>query len=321
MKNDLKKMIWKSITMMRPLANKIPWFQEVYAKLNGLEAPPGHFYSPFPDLEAVRLKEKEIFETRPREIPGINLNEEHQLQLFRKFIRYYNEQPFTHDKSKDLRFYFNNILYSYPDAITLFCMMRHYQPKKIVEVGGSGYSSCLILDTNERFLGNNASCICIEPYPKNIFALLTIDEEENYQLIQKPVQEVGLEIFQELSCNDILFIDSTHTAKVGSDVNHLLFHIIPSLKSGVLIHFHDVFYPFEYPKEWVYNGRAWNETYILRSFLQYNDKFEIEFFNTFLQHFHHNLFAAEMPLCLKGIEYNWNGINIWSGGSIWLRKL
>jgi predicted O-methyltransferase YrrM len=314
MKNELKKIIRKSV-------KKIPYFQSIYTKLNGLEAPPGHFYSPLPDLEAVKLKEKEIFENKPRELPGIDLNEEYQLQLFREFVKYYNEQPFTNKKNKELRFYFENLLYPYSDAIFLYCMMRHSQPKTIIEVGGSGYSSCLILDTNERFLDHQLSCICIEPYPNHIFALLKEDEEENFQLIQKPVQEVDLGIFQQLSHNDILFIDSTHVAKIDSDVNHLLFHVLPSLKKGVLIHFHDIFYPFEYPKEWVYNGRAWNEAYMLRNFLQYNNKFKIEFFNTFLQHFHQNLFAAEMPLCLKGVEYDWNGINIWTGGSIWLRKL
>ena len=314
MKNELKKLIRKSV-------KKIPYFQSIYTKLYGLEAPPGHFYSPLPDLEAVKLKEKEIFENKPRELPGIDLNEEYQLQLFREFVKYYNEQPFTSHKIKDFRFYFENFLYPYSDAIFLYCMMRHYQPKTIIEVGGSGYSSCLILDTNERFLDNKLSCICIEPYPKNIFALLKEDEEETFQLIQKPVQEVDLGFFQQLSHNDILFIDSTHVAKIDSDVNYLLFQVLPSLKSGVLIHFHDIFYPFEYPKEWVYNGRAWNETYMLRSFLQYNSKFMVVFFNTFLQHFHQNLFAAEMPLCLKGVEYNWNGVNIWTGGSIWLRKL
>ena len=314
MKNKLKKLI-------KTHFKKTPYFQNLYAELIGLEASPGHFYSPYPDLKVVKIKEKEIFDRKPKELPGINLNEEYQLNLFKEFAKYYNEQPFTSHKIKENRFYFENLLYPYSDAIFLYCMMRHHRPKTIIEVGGSGYSSCLILDTNERFLDNELSCICIEPYPANIFALLKIDEEQKFRLIQQPVQEVELKNFQQLSCNDILFIDSTHIAKVGSDVNYLFSQVIPSLKSGVLIHFHDIFYPFEYPKEWIYNGRAWNEAYLLRTFLQYNNEFKVEFFNTFLQYFHHNLFADKMPLCLKGVEYDWNGINTWNGGSIWLKKL
>lgn len=314
MKNQIKNLIIN-------IYKKIPYLQFIYTKLNNLEVPPGHFYSPIPDLQEIKLKEKKIFEIQSQEIPGIDLNEEHQLQLFQKFIKYYNEQPFTSQKTNGLRFYFENLLYPYSDAIFLYCMLRHYQPQKIIEVGGSGYSSCLILDTNERFLNNQLFCTCIEPYPNNILSLLNLDEEEKFELIQQPVQNIDLKIFQQLSDNDILFIDSTHVAKINSDVNYLFFEVLPSLKSGVLIHFHDVFYPLEYPKEWVYGGRSWNEIYMLRSFLQYNDTFKIEFFNSFLQHFYPDMFSTEMPLCLQGIEYNWNGINIWKGGSIWLRKL
>ena len=107
----------------------------------------------------------------------------------------------------------------------------------------------------------------------------------------------------------ILFIDSTHVSKIGSDVNSLLFDILPKLNRGVYVHFHDVFYPFEYPQEWVYQGLAWNEAYILRAFLQHNDAFKIVFFNTYLELFYREKFENSMPLCLKN-----------PGGSIWLTK-
>ena len=114
-----------------------------------------------------------------------------------------------------------------------------------------------------------------------------------------------MDFFEILQSGDILFIDSTHIAKTGSDVNHILFDILPILKSGVLIHFHDVSYPFEYPKEWVYMGRNWNENYFLRAFLMYNNNFEIILFSDYL-HKHYIEAFKDMPLSLKD-----PGMNLW----------
>ena len=113
----------------------------------------------------------------------------------------------------------------------------------------------------------------------------------------------------DFGLNDIVVIDSTHVAKAGSDVNFLLFEVLPRLRPGVLVHFHDIFYPFEYPSDWVYSGRGWSEAYLLRAFLMYNAEFKIVLFNTFLELFHQELFAAEYPLCLRN-----------PGGSIWIRR-
>ena len=86
--------------------------------------------------------------------------------------------------------------------------------------------------------------------------------------------------------------------------------MLPRLARGVLVHFHDVFYPLEYPREMVYHGIAWNEAYLLRAFLQYNSAFQIAFFNTYLETFHRERVYAAMPLCEKN-----------PGGSIWLRRV
>ncbi len=121
--------------------------------------------------------------------------------------------------------------------------------------------------------------------------------------------QIEISFFEQLHENDILFIDSTHVAKTGSDVNYLIFEILPSLNKGVLIHFHDVFYPFEYPKEWVLSGRSWNEDYMLRSFLIYNDNFKIVLFPHFI-HQQYGEYLANMPNCYKN-----------SGGSFWIQKV
>ncbi len=165
-----------------------------------------------------------------------------------------------------------------------------------------------MLDTSEKFLRGDISFTFIEPYPDRLQTLLK-QEDKQHKIFEKPVQDVELKIFDDLNENDILFIDSSHIAKVGSDVIHIVFQILPRLKEGVIIHFHDIFHSFEYPQEWLEEGRAWNEAYFLRAFLQYNSAFQILYFNSFMGKFHGDLLQQEMPLCLKN-----------TGGSIWLRK-
>lgn len=270
--------------------------------------PPGHFYSPIPNREEIRQMEKRLFGCIPEEIPGVDLNTESQQDLLQQFKAYYNELPFAPQKKKGLRYFYENPSYCYSDAVFLYGMIRHFQPNRIIEVG-SGFSSCCTLDTNELHFDNEIQCSFIEPYPKLLFSLLKPEDQGRVEILEKKLQDVDLALFDSLAENDLLFIDSTHVARTGSDVNYIFFEILPRLKKGVLIHFHDIFYPFEYPKDWVYAGRAWNEAYMLRSFLQYNDAFRVVMFNTYLAHFFPEVFERDFPLCLKN-----------TGGSIWLRK-
>jgi hypothetical protein len=129
------------------------------------------------------------------------------------------------------------------------------------------------------------------------------------RLLQSKVQDVPLSTFDALQAGDILFIDSSHVSKVASDVNHVLFNVLPRLASGVLVHFHDVYYPFEYPRFVHYQGIAWNEAYLLRAFLSFNSAFEVVLFNTYLETAHPELVYEAMPLCRKN-----------PGGSLWIRR-
>ncbi|GIK47159.1 MAG: class I SAM-dependent methyltransferase [Rhodocyclaceae bacterium] len=269
---------------------------------------PGHFYSPIPDLDEIRHDEARIFGSIPRTIAGIDLHEEEQLALLSSFADYYLSMPFGERQSPSLRYRFENPAYSYSDAIMLHCMIRHASPKRIIEVG-SGYSSCVTLDTNELFFGNRIHTSFIEPYPELLLSLVKDGDRSRIRVIPSRLQNVALEEFDALEENDILFVDSTHVCKTGSDVNRIFFDILPKLRQGVYVHFHDIFFPFEYPKEWIYRGRAWNEAYLLRAFLQYNAAFRVVLMNTFMQHFHETFFREKMPLCLKN-----------PGGSIWLRR-
>ena len=273
-----------------------------------LGIPAGHYYSPIPSKKELKAREAAIWGPHPKALPAINMNEEAQITLLKAFAPYYRELPFAAQKTPGRRYFFENEFYSYSDAIFLYSMIRHLQPQKIIEVG-SGYSSAVTLDTNELFFDNAIQCTFIEPYPDRLLALLPNADKQQVKLFRQDLQDIDLALFSDLAANDILFIDTTHVSKTGSDVNQLYFEVFPRLKSGVYIHIHDIFYPFEYPKHWVYEGRAWNEDYLLRAFLEYNDAFEIIIHNDFLAQLHRPLLAELMPLCLKN-----------TGASIWLRK-
>jgi predicted O-methyltransferase YrrM len=271
--------------------------------------PPGHYYSPIPSRAEVRAHEQNIWSAWPRQLPSLELNEEGQVALLEELKQYYRDLPFGDKPKQGLRYHFENGYFSYSDAIVLYCMIRHLKPRKIIEIG-SGYSSAVMLDTNDLFFSKAVSCTFIEPNPQRLLSLVKGADRDKCSIITAPLHDVGTDLFKGLSHSDILFVDSSHVAKVHSDVNLILFEILPILEEGVTIHFHDVFYPFEYPKEWVYQGKAFNEAYLLRAFLQYNKIFQIQFFNSFLTYFYRDRFLSEMPLCLKN-----------TGASIWLRKL
>jgi len=239
---------------------------------------------------------------------GVNLNQAKQLQLYYELAKFYPDFPFPKKPEGATRFYYDNLYFTAGDAFTLYSIMRHFRPKRIVEVG-SGYSSAVMLDTNEIFLQNSVSTLFIDPFPERLRSLLRESDLKKCTIIPSNVQDVDIRIFDNLEAGDILFIDASHVAKVGSDVVYLFFEVLPRLKPGVLIHFHDILSSFEYPVGWYEEGYAYNEAYVLRAFLQYNSAFEIVFFTSWMTEFHQAELAKQTPLLASQ-----------SGGSIWLRR-
>jgi predicted O-methyltransferase YrrM len=256
--------------------------------------PPGHYYSPL--LMQKDIPEKILVDYNSG-VPGVDLNEEYQVLLLDKLKSFYQEDLFPILKREPFRYYFDNDYFGYSDGIFLCSLIREFKPKKIIEIG-SGFSSALMLDTNEIFFQKKMQLTFIEPYPEERLMNL-IGATENCTIVKDFVQNVPPDIWDDLEENDILFIDSSHVSKYSSDVNHLFFNIIPNLKAGVIIHIHDIFFPFEYPVEWLKQERSWSETYLLRSFLQFNSHFEIILFTSFLEGKYRMWFEENMPLCLK----------------------
>jgi predicted O-methyltransferase YrrM len=220
---------------------------------------------------------------------------------------FYAEMPFKSEKQDDVRYYFENDFFCYSDGILLYSLIRYLKPKKIIEIG-SGFSSAVMLDTNELFFNSEIELTFIEPYPERLYNAIKENDKKSTTIIVSEVQQVSLEKFEELNAGDVLFIDSSHVVKTGSDVCFILFEILPILKGGVIIHFHDIFYPFEYLKEWVVEGRNWNEDYFLKAFLMYNTAFQIILFPDYLHKMHSKIYN-QMPLCYKN-----------TGGSLWISK-
>ena len=229
--------------------------------------------------------------------------------MMERLAEHHRHFSFPRNQTAGYRFHFDNPFFGCYDASILFSMLLEFRPCRIIEVG-CGHSSCLLLDTNDRFFDGALDLTLIDPSLDNLKQLFGPGGAGNARLISRPVQDVAREVFEQLEENDILFLDSSHVSKTGSDVNYLLFEILPALKPGVLVHIHDILYPFEYPEEWVLKEkRSWNESYLLRAFLQYNSAFEIVYWNNFAWHRMHEDLGRLMPLCLEN-----------EGGSIWLRR-
>lgn len=311
-KMQLKKKIARSVLFQKIITSFIYNEVQTFLKWRRLKPlnsnPHGHFYSPLVSKIDLDQFEKQIWDEESQDfIFGIELNVNKQLELLNEFSKYYSDLPFSITKSKKNRYYYDNVSYGYTDSIMLYSFMRHFKPKNIIEIG-SGFSSAVMLDTRDLFC-NDVDLTFIEPYPKSLLSIFRKTDKINSKVFETKVQNIKVEQFSSLGANDILFIDSSHVSKTGSDVNYELFKILPSLNSGVIIHFHDIFYPFEYPRNWVYEGRNWNENYLLHAFLKYNIQFEILLFSDYI-HKHHALAFEKMPLTFNN-----------TGGSLWLRKI
>jgi predicted O-methyltransferase YrrM len=270
--------------------------------------PPGHFHSPVPDLEEVRAHDAEIFD-RPAELAGIDLRDDAQLALVEELGRYAADQPFGAEPTDGLRYHYDNDFFGWGDGLVLHCMLRHLRPARVLEVG-SGFSSALMLDTAERFLDPAPELVLIEPNPERLKGLLRDGDLDRVTLLSKPVQQVDRAVFDRLGPGDVLFIDSSHVTKIGSDVNLLLLEVVPRLGPGVHVHVHDIVWPFEYARKWVYQGRAWNEAYLLRALLVGNPRLRIEFWSSQLAACHQERVAAALPLWRRD-----------SGTSMWLETV
>ena len=271
---------------------------------------PGHFYSPIVDVDELRSQQARVWPAKPK-VLGIDFNDAHHERVLREYFPAFYPD-FAYPRQYDgnpLMFYVENDQFSWLDCRALFVLLRAWQPKRFVEVG-SGFSTLLVADVNRRFLSVPMQIFCIEPYPRAELHSPALGIE---QLIASKIQDVGFELFDALESGDVLFIDSSHVAKTGSDVNHLCFEVLPRLRKGVRVHFHDIFLPEDYPKAWaVDENRSWNEQYLVRALLMYSSCFRVLFGSSYAFMAH----ADALRDALRDSAGAYYG-----GGSLWIEKI
>ncbi len=271
--------------------------------------PPGHFYSPIVNVaEADRHLAKLRSRPLPRDLPDTSIDPDAVVRTWNELLPFMTSAPFAEHPTAGTRYGFENPSYSWGDGSVLHAMLRRYRPKKVIEIG-SGHSSACTLDTVDRYLNGNCELTFIEPYPELLLNLFG-EAASRVRILGQGVQQTPLELFSELGEGDILFIDSTHVLRTGSDVCFELFEVLPRLAKGVLVHFHDMFWPFEYPRPWVVDeNRSWNEIYAVRAFLTNNSAWQVLMFNDYLAVFERDMIEATYPAFLRN-----------TGGALWIQR-
>jgi hypothetical protein len=187
-------------------------------------------------------------------------------------------------------------------------VLRHFRPARMVEVG-CGWSSLVTARINREYLDGALRFTCVEPYPPEFLAGGVDGISE---LIVSRVEDMPLDPFLALAAGDVLFIDTSHTVKTGGDVVFLFEEVVPRLAEGVVVHVHDIALPFDYPEDWVFSGRAWNELYLVHAFLAFNSAFRIRLAVNWLRYRRAEQLASILP--------NYPAAYPDGGGSLWIQR-
>ena len=269
-----------------------------------------HFYSPVPDIKDLDRRQvwKMISPLR-----GLRMKPGFQLEILTDMARRFSPECVWPDQATENPhdFHLANSSFCFQCASLLHYMIRHYRPKRIIEAG-SGFSSRIMNGALARNQAEGHPCHyrIIDPYPSP--ATTTLPHLS--AITVGKIEETPEEIFSELESGDILFVDSGHVVKIGSDVNFLILEILPLLKPGVVVHFHDIPMPTEYPRVYFTNPAFrvfWTESYLLQAFLAFNAEFEILCAGAYLGHHHPNEWASVFPADPKTA----------GTGSFWIRRV
>jgi len=277
-----------------------------FAKV-GLDVVVKTFYSPIPDLQQLPPG---TFERRS-ELPATGWDLDRQLEFVRSLREPLAEFRTVVDASangSDPWRYAPNLSYTEADASMLYAMLRAARPKRVVELG-SGHSTLVTAQALRRnsAAGDRPKLEVYDPFP----SVVTDDLPGLTKLERIGAQQVPLDVFETLESGDVLFVDTTHTVKVGSDVNFIVLEVLPRLREGVYVHLHDIFLPYEYPKQWLEDyGLYWTEQYLVHAFLVNNSGFEILAAMHALQRDRRDAMAELLPPAVAD----------WPGGAFWMRR-
>lgn len=257
-----------------------------------------HFYQPIPEYASL----PDTFFTTAQDLPGITVDTHAIEGTLTQLGAYSRECQWQEQGGRDGEYYAQNSQFGYSSAALLHTIIRWQKTHRVVEIG-SGYSTLISLEALRK--NGEFTLTCIEPYPKAELYKLPID------LRVAKAEDIDLDTYLSLEAGDILFIDSSHVAKLNSDVNFLYMRVLPRLKPGVIVHIHDIYIPYEYPK--IHFTRKpslyWNEQYLLQAFLSCNRDFEILlpgfFVQTHMQTIFQTAFAGYQPSLHRATSSFW----------------
>jgi methyltransferase family protein len=291
----------QAVTSLRDVGKSAAWWVHgtrggrrafVVLQAFGVHVMPNHFYSPIPDTSTLH---EELFRAES-EMAGVDMREAEQIALINEmaseFRSEYEQFPRSAETAGPDGFYLNNLFFESVDAESLYAYLRHFKPRRIIEIG-SGYSTLVTVRAAERnrSAGRPLDVTCIEPFPRPFISKLA--DGGHIKLIPQPVEAVDLAVFGELAAGDVLFIDSSHILRMASDVQYEFLEILPRVAPGVHVHVHDIFFPREYPRDWVVGRRLFlNEQYLLQAFLAFNSEFEITLCLSYLHRRHPDLLRS-----------------------------
>lgn len=235
----------------------------------------GEFYSPIVNVAEVLTGPDvdRLWPSNPHDPPGIDVRSAQQLALLNELAAY---QLHPDASPGDAAYDPLNDQFPPHDAHLLYAMIRKLAPKRMVEVGCGWSTTVTAAAIRDGDLATELTCI--EPYPRPFLRTMT----DMLTLREEKVEHTPMNVFNALGPGDVLFIDSSHVVKTGSDVAHQFLEILPRLADGVIVHVHDIFLPEEYPKGWVRNGFNWNEQYLLQAFLIDNARAHVLAMNRWL---------------------------------------
>jgi hypothetical protein len=275
-----------------------------YLQLNGVVVSPSNFYSSIPTIKEIH-ESFEYKETHPPYLDDSLFNtqflNEHLLALLPCVEGFF--PPMEISDAGEKKFYFNNSQFSYSDAFSYYGFIKKLNPNTVFEIG-SGYSSLI---ASEALLANKkGKLVCVEPFPRQFIEDMA--DKSLITLKKLPVQQITSEMLNEILCDgDILFIDSTHTVKTGSDCLHIYLRLLPNIRKKIFIHVHDIFLPFGFPKNWMLEHQLfWTEQYLLLAFLKDNPKVKVIFGSAY-----HKVYSPDLLDKLMGSNFPSGGSSFW----------
>lgn len=319
LRQAVKKALAKILSELLPAGlMRSPAFFHLWEK-KGYHVTPVHFYQPVPDS---RDLPPDIFEGESA-LSGVDLNEGGQLSLLDEFSAAYRDEynGFSFEAPRDgVGYYFGNGAFETVDAEILYCTVRCFKPKRIIEIG-SGYSTrvtaAAIRKNREEDPAYECDFVCVEPYPMDWIRKIT----EVTRVVESRVEKLPLDTFTALEENDILFIDSTHTINVYNDVCFEYLDVLPVLQRGVHVHIHDIVLPQRYFENWYQNKFFWNEQYLLQAFLAFNEAFRVTWAGQFMHLRHPEALEKAFPSYVRFKASTDHAQRLHGHKSFWLQRV